>query len=45
VNLTLCKDAADEIERLREQLAKLRETAASMNFSPRVIEAPSPIAA
>jgi hypothetical protein len=27
VNLALCKDAADEIERLRERLAKLHETA------------------
>ena len=27
MNLALCKDAADEIERLRERLAKLHETA------------------
>jgi hypothetical protein len=27
MNLALCKDAADEIERLRERLAKPHETA------------------
>jgi hypothetical protein len=32
VNLALCKDAADEIERLRERLAKLQGTPPNVLF-------------